>query len=418
MRLPRFDLAPGVRPRARAAVALVVLSGLVLAAASGFSACDGKGRGGGTGGQGGTVEGDGAVSLSRSELLAAFGTCAANEAARFRQRAAALETATANWVTAADAPALAGARQAFAEAMDSWQVLEVMQFGPTAPSDVRGGQDFRDQIYPWPLGGRCAVEEVVVSRAYEAADLEAALLVNRRGLGAIEYLLFYEGADTECAPSSSAFAAWAELAAEERGARKRAYAAAVARQISARAARLDDAWDPAKMNFVQTMRSAGSNAVYPTAKTAIETVGIALFYVDTKVKDRKVGMPLDEGCATASCLESRFAGRSKANIRANLVGLRRVLEGCEEGFAGLGFDDLLSDLGQAGQLATLHAALIAAEGALAAIEQPDLDQALAQDRASVMALRDAIAAVTTLLKTDFVGVLGFEPSIIPTDNDT
>ena len=67
----------------------------------------------GTTGTGGNVTEDGAVTLSRADLLAAFGTCAAAGAHDFREAAAALETAVAAWGSAADDATRAGARDAF-----------------------------------------------------------------------------------------------------------------------------------------------------------------------------------------------------------------------------------------------------------------------------------------------------------------
>jgi hypothetical protein len=60
----------------------------------------------------------------------------------------------------------------------------------------------------------------------------------------------------------------------------------------------------------------------------------------------------------------------------------------------------------------------AAETALAAIEEADLLEALNADRASVQALREAVGAISTLLKTEVYTVLDFEESSIPTDTDT
>jgi uncharacterized protein len=371
-----------------------------------------------TGGSGGASSADGSIVFSRSELLAAFGACAAERVGDFRGRATALDAAVTTYVATPDDASRAAARQAFRDAMDSWQIIDIMQFGPTAPGTVIGGKDFRDNIYGWPRINRCAIEEAIVARSYEAADFEAALLANRRGLGAVEYLLFYEGADTECGVSSSAHAAWPMLDAQDREQRKRAYAAAAVGRVLARANALDQAWDPAQMNFVQTMRSAGpGNTVYQTPQAAIETVGLALFYVDQVLKDLKLTLPIDAGCVTADCLESRYAGRSKANIRANLDGLRRILEGCGTDYTGLGFDDLLADVGAVGLADTLRTQAIAAQAAADAIEEPDLDQALAADKPSVVALRDAVATITTTIKTQFFTTLSFEPSIIPTDND-
>jgi predicted lipoprotein len=373
----------------------------------------GNAAGGGAGG-----DPDAAVAFSTSALLAAFGTCAADRTADFRVRAAALDAAVKAYVATPDDASRAAARQAFRDAMDSWQVIDMMQFGPTAPSAVIGGKDFRDNIYSFPQIDRCRIEEAIVARTYAAANFETVLFADSRGLGAIEYLLFYEGADTACGAGSPAKTAWSTLTAEDREARKRAYAAAAAAQVLAQANALDAWWDPAQMNFVQTMRSAGpGNPVYRTPQAAIETVGLALFYVDQVIKDLKLTAPIDSGCVSSSCLESRYAGRSKANIRANVDGLRRILEGCGADHAGLGFDDMLADVGATALADTLRAQAIAVQAALDAIEEPDLDQALAADSASVVAVRDAIGTITTTIKTQFYTTLSFEPSTIPTDND-
>ena len=158
------------------------------------------------------------------------------------------------------------------------------------------------------------------------------------------------------------------------------------------------------MNFVQTMRSAGAgNAGLPDAAGRDRNRGPgALLPRSGASRIWKLTRPIDAGCATSTCLESRYAGRSKANIRANLDGLRRILEGCGADYAGLGFDDLLADVGATALADTLRAQAIAAQAALDAIEEPDLDQALAADRASVVALRDAVGAITTTIKTQLL----------------
>jgi predicted lipoprotein len=395
-------------PRRPSAIALALPLAAALAPAGGCRS-----------GSGAAPDSDGAAGFSRAELLGAFGSCAAAGAREFRDRAVALDDAVVALGAAPGDDTRSAARETFRRAMGSWQVMDQMQFGPTAQNNKPGGQDHRDNIYGWPLFGRCAIEEDIVARTYESPSFGTVLTANRRGLGAVEYLLFYEGEDTECAATSPTYAAWIALPAEERAARKRAYAAAATRDVRAHAVALDDAWDPAKMNFVQTMRAAGGGgSVYRSPQAAIESVGISLFFLDMAVKDRKLTEPLDAAdCANATCLESRFAGLSRANVRANLDGLRRIIDGCEAGYTGLGFDDLLVAVGAPDHAEALHAATVESLARLDAIEEPDLDQALAQDRASVVALRDAIRVVTTLLKTDFVNVLGFEPSIVPTDND-
>lgn len=375
----------------------------------------------GTTGTGGSVSEDGAVAFSRAELLGAFGTCAANQVRDFRTKAAALDAAASAYAATPDAASRDAARQAFKDALDSWQVLDPIQFGPIASVVEPGGKGFRGDIYNWPNVDRCPIEQNIVSRAYQSV---ATLVPRDRGLGPLEYLLFYEGADTAC----TGLAGWAALGADEINARRRAYAVAAAGDLLTRATALDAAWDPAQMNFVETMRSAGpGNAVYPTQQVAFQSVGLSIFFLDRMVKDKKLGIPLGLDpvvpvCMAASppaiCFESPYAGRSKANLRANLDGVRRIAEGCEPGNAGLGFDDLLDNVGAADSAGRLRAALAAADAALAAIGEPDLPEALPADRASVQSLRDAVGAITTFLKTEMYTLLGFEESVIPTDTDS
>jgi predicted lipoprotein len=409
-------------------------AGSAPAGAAGTTGTAGVGGEAGVGaaGTGGDVDGgatDGAAgtgaagtsaapAFTKEALLGAFGTCAASHAHTFRERAVALDTAVKALVATPGAPAQTAAREAFSKAMEAWQTMEVLQYGPTASSLVIGGRDLRDNIYAWPLFGRCAVEEGILAKTYETASFGTSL-VNRRGLAALDYLLFYEGNDSACSAGSPEAAAWNALSVDERAARKRGYAAAASADVSKRAVTLDEAWDPAKGNFVETLRTAGpANTTFASQQAAIQTVGLALFYLDAVVKDPKLSEPLNNACASATCLETPFSALAKANIRANLAAARMLFDGCEDGNAGLAFDDLLASIGAPQVAQAMRTQVAAAQAALDAIEETDLGEALAKDPASVQALRAAIAAVTTTLKTTFYTVLGFELSVIPTDNDT
>jgi predicted lipoprotein len=368
--------------------------------------------------------GNGQAETARVELLGAVGECVQTSALEFRTAAGELESATAALVARPEAATREAAREAFRRAMDAWQVLEVMQFGPAATRNLPGGAELRDNIYSWPLVSRCAVEEQLVSKGYESASFPTTL-VTRRGLYALEYLLFYEGSDTSCAPSSPIVAGgtWAALSTEEREARKRAYAAVAAADVRGRAAQLVEAWEAGKGDFARTLATAGpGNTVYPTSQAALNSVSDALFYVELMVKDTKLARPLGlRECAAETCpeyVESRFSGRSKANVRANLVGFRRLAEGCGTGFEGKGFDDLLEAAGSEPLAAKLRERRVAAQAALDAVEEADLELALAQDKASVRALYDALKGVTDVLKTEVATVLDLElPQTVEGDND-
>jgi predicted lipoprotein len=371
------------------------------------------------GGSGAT--GDGAAPVTRQALLEAAAACIAPRVATFVTQATALEAATRTLASGGDAAAKEAARAAFVAAFETWQVLEAMQVGPAAPSRVPGGQDLRDGIYSWPLVSPCAVDGQLVSRGWEAPTFGNAL-VNRRGLDALEYLLFYEGADSQCAPAMVP-AGWAALSADEKEARRRAYAAAVAADVRRLAAALGDAWDPAKGNFGNTLRTAGAgNRTFPTPQAGLNALYEALFYMDGELKDQKVGRPAGlTGCTAMSCpelSEARFAGRGREGVRRNLEGARRLLEGCGDGFSGPGFDDLLEGAG-AGPVATrLRERLQAASTAVDAVMQPNLADAIAMDPSPVRALHAALKGVTDLLKMEIRTVLDLElPMNYQGDND-
>lgn len=392
-------------------------SALVLAALVGLCACKGDMAkpDAGTGGN--------EVEASRTALLSAVGECVLSSAGEFLTEAQALEAATAAFVAKPEAGTRDAAREAFRRALSAWQVVEVMQLGPAAPRAVAGGADLRDNIYSWPLVSRCVLEEQVVSQGYAAASFPNSL-VNRRGLHALEYLLFYEGTDTICpAGSPASGSAWTAIPAEEREARKRAYAAVVAADVSRRAEQLVAAWEPGQGGFLRTLETAGpGNAVYPTSQAALNAVSDALFYVESEAKDMKLAKPMGlRECESATCpelQESQYAGRSKENVRANLVGFRRLAEGCKPGYSGVGLDDLLETVGAGPLAARLREQTAAAQAAVDTIEEPDLREALAQDPASVRGLYDALKNVTDVLKIDVATVLDLElPQSVEGDND-
>ncbi len=393
------------------------------AGAAGVTGTAGTNAGGsgdtGVAGAGGSDPDAGPPPFTRAELLGAFGACSASAVHDFHGKMTALATAVSAWAASPSDATRDAARSAYQTAMDAWQLVDTMQFGPTGRKSTPGGQDFRDQIYCWPLTSRCAVEQTIISGKYADATF-ANELINKRGLGALEYLLFFEGTDTACTGATD-ISAWGALA--DRDARKRAYAVAAAAETATRAAALDTAWDSGSVRFADTMRTAGpGNATFPTTQDAFNAVSNAAFYVETDVKDIKLARPLGlRGCTTASCpelFEAQYAGRAKADLRVNLDGARRLLEGCGPDYTGFGFDDLLVDVGAPDAAAALRDNGVAMQAALAAIEETDMKAALAADKPSVMAVYDAIKGLTDLMKTDFLTLLDLDlPGAIVGDND-
>ncbi len=365
--------------------------------------------------------------FTHAALLKAFGDCALARHKDFVPLAASLRDATRAYASAPGADSLAAAQQAWRVALERWQELELFRFGPGGSSAEPGGKDLRNNIYFWPDLNNCQVDLALVSRAYQMGA--AAVSVSARGLGALEYLLFYAGDFNSC-PAGAAINAgntgstpWDLLGTEELKRRRRDYAIAIADDVFVQANALVSSWDPSGDNFLAQFTTAGmGSTLFPRAYDAFNVVDNALFYWDKELKDFKVAIPagLSDVCATTTCpeaVESRFSGISNLNMRGNISGFRLLFQGCGSNYSGLGFDDWLRAVGKADLAERMTNALVAADQAVAALPLP-LEQMLAANLPQVIALHTALKAVSDPLKTEFVGALNLElPTAAQGDND-
>jgi predicted lipoprotein len=372
--------------------------------------------GSGAGATGGTTV------VTRAALLDAITTCNMDLLDAFRAAAEEFDTAAA--AAKSDPAAQDAARAAWIKAIDTWQKAELFQFGPAGPSATPGGKGLRDYVYSWPLVSRCLVEQNLVSKAYEKSDFGTTALINTRGLASAEYLLFYAGTDNACSPATqiNASGAWAALGPTELAARKAHYTSAVAAEVARTSRDLVTAWSPDGGNFKAQIANAGqSGSVYTTEQMALNAVSDAIFYIELSVKDTKLGRPLGLlNCDKLTCpeaVESRFAGRSRTHIRNNLLGLRMLMAGCNDG-VGIGFDDVLTAVGASSLAERMTADIEGAIAAADALKGDDIGQEIATDPASVENLHAAIKKITDALKTEFVSVLDLElPQVLEGDND-
>jgi uncharacterized protein len=169
-------------------------------------------------------------------------------------------------------------------------------------------------------------------------------------------------------------------------------------------------------------------APFPSAHHAVNVVSDALFYVDTEVKDRKLGSPA--GITPSSCgtfgvpcpqdLESPWSGHARENVVANLRGLEMVFlgEGPDPAIqGGIGFDDFLVAVGAVELAATMRADIAAAIAAAEAIPG-SLGEALGAAPEAVAASHAAVKRITDNLKSQFLTVLALElPDEIGDDTD-
>ena len=329
--------------------------------------------------------------------------------------------------TTGHAAALTAARVAWGETLDAWQEVEVMQIGPAADAGMStSGEGLRDEIYSWPTVSHCAVDQEIVDGEYDDPGFFDAALVNVTGLAAAEYLLHHDAPGNSC-PSQidiNANGTWNALGVAEVTARRASYADAVADEIAGDAGRLADAWESAGGDFVGGLATAGlDGSPFDSAQDAVNELFAAIFYVELRVKDDKLGAPagISPDCPTATCpnlLESRLSGRSEQNVVTNLRSFRRLFLGGETAAAGIGFDDFLVELGAADLAAEMEQETDAAIVSVEAIPGATMEASLASDLEDVVAAHTAIKLMTDDLKSTFVTVLNLRvPDEGAGDND-
>lgn len=392
------------------------------AGAAGYAASSGEpsgaasnsgSSGGSSGGSAGSSGGSGGISVdcgpaptsagafTKERLRAAAADCALYHYCEFEGRARKLEEAIAEHAARASDESLTRARSTWRDAMASWQILEVFQFGPLASPSASAGKDgfqgkgLRDKIYAWPVVARCRVDEQVILRSFVERGLEGAL-ISGRGLYALETLLFYPGADSACAASTSTAETWLTLDRATLDEYKRDYALATSEDVVDQIRGLVETWNSGAEPFYPKFVSASG---YPSEQEAMNVLAWALVYVEKEVKDYKLGIPAGyTAIAPVSEPEAPYAGVAYANVVQNLLGFRSLFQGCGDAGAGLGFDDWLMEAGHEALARDIASAWQTAF-------QTSSELALASDptHSAVERAYLDVKALTDLLKNELLG---------------
>jgi predicted lipoprotein len=325
---------------------------------------------------------------------------------------------------AGDTPAaLALAQGEWMNAMDTWQQVELMLVGPLADDNY----SLRNQIYSWPVTSGCAVDQDVVffeqgeinTAPYAIADRPS----TRRGLDALEYLLFNTNLEHSCANATSAPSGWNERSESERRTARCQFAAEVADDLLNSANTVTTAW-AGPNGYANALKGAGSEGSdLSSAHQALNQISNALFYLDATTKDAKLAAPLgllanecDQGICPES-VESSWSNYSIQNIENNLMAFEQLLSGEGAELVGLGFDDFLDAVGAESVAEQMKASIASSMQQAAEIELP-LERALTEETAKVEALHQQVKKTTDQLKTEFITNLALEiPSTSAGDND-
>lgn len=319
------------------------------------------------------------------------------------------------------------AQTAWLDAMGAWQYIEMMQVGPL----ITNNSELRNRIYSWPAISRCGIDQDVVyhqdgiinndpERPYDIASRTA----TRRGLFALQHLLFNNNYDHHCSVANEALMDWNNRTILDRKIARCEFAMTAAQDVLTSSDELLDKWQ-GDNGFAAELKSAGEpGSKFDSSHTALNHISDALFYLTEVVKDKKLAEPIGifpNSCGTSACpedVESVDAKSSLANIKANLLAFEALLVGNYDGEDQLvGFDDYLDDEQAVATKERMLKGIADSKQAIAAIEQT-LSNALIDNEQQVRDVHGQVKAITDELKNDFINELALElPKTSAGDND-
>ena len=315
------------------------------------------------------------------------------------------------------------AQNAWKETMVSWQHAELMIVGPLLAND----KSLRNDIYSWPSVSTCSVDQDVVffengninGNAYDISKRSD----KRRGLDALEYLLFNNTLTHSCSSTSAGdvLADWNSRADQVRKVSRCQYAVEAAKDLAVSSDSLVAQWSGAT-GYANVLKSAGEpNNKFNSTKEAINEISDALFYMTEELKDYKLATPLglfNNACGTSICpesVESRYAKHSIENIHANISAFEQLFNGGGDG--NLGFDDFLDNQSATDTKTIMLQGISDSKVASEAITT-DLQTALDSNTPAVTTTHAKVKDVTDQLKNDFINKLALElPATSAGDND-
>lgn len=188
----------------------------------------------------------------------------------------------------------------------------------------------------------CGVDQAAVQNFNDVSFTIESRVVNQRGIGALEFLLFNESATFSCPISVSQTNDWNALSSIQQKMVRCDYAQVVLDDLVRSAGIIVNAWSPLSGNYREVFVAT------ETLEANFNALSDALFALEDIVKDRKLGEALgirDAFCAAIACpevIESPYSEHSLSNIQNNLLSFEQIFLGLDDlGVDGQGFDDII-----------------------------------------------------------------------------
>ena len=300
--------------------------------------------------------------------------------------------------TLCNAPSMSSletARQLWRKARGAWMRSEAMWFGPVMDRRSTG-------LLDWSPTDMSGIDRLLVEGAPATVkEIRDTLGSNRRGFGAMEYLLF--GNDTlansgQAAPICPFLVGLATVAQDETS-------AILAEWVDGPEGR------PVYKDYFSDRASV---SMLPSAAVA-EVVRTQHFLIRDIVDVRLASaMGLRQDPADPSVIPGTAADNGLNDIRHELMGMRRVYEGSED--EGLGIADLVSQLSEDTDT-RLRNQFDAAMAAMDAVDGP-FRATIEQRNPQVQTLYERLLDVQRTISTEVVSLLGVSIGFTDTDGDS
>lgn len=296
---------------------------------------------------------------------------------------------------------LSATRQAYLDVRAPWEESQAFGFGPAADLHAQAGID-QSPIDTSKLEAELASESTLSDKYVRN------LGANKRGLHAIEYLLF---------PADDAELEAALLRDDVAGGRRRRFVSAAGRVVADNAGALLAAWDPEQGDYAgRFSKPGGPESVAADVQSGLDTLLNETVVVSEVVANVKLGEPLGAssgGKIDPAAQESERSGATRGDLLANLRGMRNVYFASREQASQVSLSSLVHGRSPATDRHA-RAAFADADAALRAMPEP-FTRALEESPESVQAAYDAVKALKRVLATEVLGSLG--ASLKFSDND-
>ncbi len=318
---------------------------------------------------------------------------------------------------------LTAAKTSWQQAMAVWQEIEVMQIGPL----LANSSTLRNNIYSWPVVSSCGVDQDTMY--FANGDINGTVYdisrrtATRRGLDALEYLLFNPILSHSCKTTPTVLNDWNKKSTEQQRITRCNFASEVSKDLIVNSDILLGEWlgDTGYANKLKTAGSQGSR--FESAHAGVNAISDGLFYLDKISKDAKLAKPLGicKGCTSGihpESVESPYSDNSVNNLISNLKGFEKLFLGNGSNASNTtGFDDYLIEQKSAATSTNMIASTKAAIAQLKTIEK-SLATTLNENPDKITASHAKLKSLTDQLKNDFITNLALKlPETAAGDND-